>query len=576
MINKRNLGFLQRFWTIAKLYWCGNEKLGAIALLLILIALVLVSTQVRVIINTQQGNIVSALVAKDANRFWMITWKVFALSLILPTMWCTYHYIRKKLVIYWRRWLTNHFLDKYFRNRAFYELSHSQKEIDNPDQRIAEDINKFADGFVVFFFNMFNAGSQIIAFSTVLWVISPTLMIFLVIYAVSGTLLTIWLFGKKLVKLNFKQLKKEADFRFGLVRLRENAESVAFYRGEAQEFNQINHLFNQVFQNFNKLIFWQELIITIAGSFYYYIPGFLPALVIAPQILSGQLEIGKLAEAQGAFGTLSWEINVIIRTFKELVGFAAGIERLFEFYNFLQQPKKEIISSNIQYTTINTVEDKCLALQDLTLYTPNYQRTLLQNVSVKLQSGQGMLIMGASGCGKSSLLRAIAGLWNSGNGTIIRPKLEEILFLPQRPYMVLGNLRKQLVYPLVNDKISDQELHQVLQEVNLPNLVERFGGFNVEKDWGDVLSLGEQQRVAFARLLICKPKYVILDEATSALDIKNEENLYQHLLGTQTTFISVGHRPTLFKYHHLLLELLNDENWQFREVEDDNTLNEYR
>jgi putative ATP-binding cassette transporter len=257
MINKRNRGFLQRFWTIAKLYWFGNEKWGAIALLLTLIALILVSTQVKVFMNTQQGNILSALVAKDVNGFWMTTWKVFGVSLMLPTIWCAYQYIRKKLTLYWRRWLTNHFLGKYFRNRAFYELSQSQKEIDNPDQRIAEDINKFADGFLLLFFDMFNACSQIIAFSAVLWIISPTLMIFLVIYAGSSTLFTIWLFGKKLVKLNFEQLKKEADFRFGLVRLRENAESVAFYQGEAQEFNQVNHLFNQVFKNFNKLIFWQ-------------------------------------------------------------------------------------------------------------------------------------------------------------------------------------------------------------------------------------------------------------------------------------------------------------------------------
>ncbi|MFB2894157.1 SbmA/BacA-like family transporter [Aerosakkonemataceae cyanobacterium BLCC-F50] len=289
MINKRNRGFLQRFWTIAKLYWCGNEKWGAIALLLTLIALILVSTQVKVFMNTQQGNILSALVAKDVNGFWMTTWKVFGVSLMLPTIWCAYQYIRKKLTLYWRRWLTNHFLGKYFRNRAFYELSQSQKEIDNPDQRIAEDINKFADGFLLLFFDMFNACSQIIAFSAVLWIISPTLMIFLVIYAGSSTLFTIWLFGKKLVKLNFEQLKKEADFRFGLVRLRENAESVAFYQGEAQEFNQVNHLFNQVFKNFNKLIFWQEVIVNIAGSFFYYIPGFLPAVIIAPQIFSGEL-----------------------------------------------------------------------------------------------------------------------------------------------------------------------------------------------------------------------------------------------------------------------------------------------
>lgn len=565
-MNKLNYSFFYRFWTISKLYWYSDEKWGAISLLLTLITIILVSTNVKVLINTEQGNIISTLAAKNASLFWITTWKLFGLSFILVVIWAGYNYIRKKLTLYWRRWLTNHFLSKYFRNRAFYELSQSQREIDNPDQRIAEDINKFADGFLSFFFDMFSTCSQILAFSVVLWGISPTLMVILVIYAVSGTLVTGLLFGKKLVKLNFEQLKKEANFRFGLVRLRENAESVAFYRGEAQESNQIKYLFNQVFKNYNDILFWQELLLNAFVSLYKYIPWILPAIIVAPQIFSGELAIGKFAEAQGAFNSLFWEMYVIVRTFNELVGFAAGIERLSEFQTFLQQPNIRITNGSIEYTTINTLEDNCLALEDLTLYTPNYQRILLRGVSLKVQSGQGMLIMGASGCGKSSLLRAIAGLWNSGNGTIIRPKLEEILFLPQRPYMVLGNLRKQLVYPLVNDHISDQELHKVLQEVNLPNLVERFGGFDVEKDWSDVLSLGEQQRIAFARLLIYKPKYVILDEATSALDIKNEENLYQHLLDTQTTFISVGHRPTLFQYHYLILELLDSDKWQVREV----------
>ncbi|MDF5722016.1 MAG: ABC transporter ATP-binding protein/permease [Rhizonema sp. PD37] len=561
---KRTL--FHRFWAIAKLYWFGNEKWGALSLFLTIIAMILVATHINVLINNQKGNVLDALAAKDVNKLWVNIWKMLALYVISMVIWSGYNYLRKKLSLYWRKWLTSHFLDKYFRNRAFYELSQFSRKIDNPDQRISEDINKFADDYLVFFFDILYTCLQVIAFSTVLWDISPTLMVILLIYIGSGTIITTLLFGRKLLKLNFEQQKKEANFRFGLVRIRENAESIAFYRGETQELNQVMNLFNQVFINYNKLIFWQELLLNAFIKFYQYSPYIIPTIIIGPKILSGSLEIGKFAEAQGAFENLFTAMYVIIRRFPELVGFAAGVERLYEFYNFLQQPKRGIKSENIQPTTINTLEDSCLALQNLTLYTPNYQRILLQDVSVKLESGEGILIVGASGCGKSSLLRALAGLWNSGNGTIIRPKLEEILFLPQRPYMVLGTLRKQLVYPLVNDTIIDQEMHKVLQEVNLPYLVERFGGFDVEQDWANVLSLGEQQRIAFARLLICKPKYVILDEATSALDMKNEDNLYHHLLGMQTTFISVGHRPTLFKYHHLILELLEADNWQVRKV----------
>ena len=545
----------KKFWRIARLYWLGNEKWGAIALLFTLILFNLVAVHFDVIANTQQGYLVTNLEAKDGNQFWTTAQYLSGVYLILTINWALYNYARKQLTLYWRNWLTRDFLGKYFQNRTFYELSQSQKEIDNPDQRIAEDINKFADGFLSFFCDILHTCLQVTAFSVVLWRISPTLTMLLVIYVGSGTVITIGLFGKKLVKLNYKQQKKEGDFRFGLVRLLENAESVAFYRGEAQELSQLNHLFDRVFRNFQKIIIAQELYLNVFVQVYRNLPWILPAVIIAPQILAGDLEIGKFAEAQGAFNRLFWAMYVFVRTFHELVGFAASIERLAEFDDFLQKPKRGISRGSIQPATINTLEDRRFTIQDLTLYTPNYQRTLFKDISVKLPPGQGMLVKGMSGCGKSSLLRAIAGLWNSGTGTIIRPQLEEILFLPQRPYMVLGTLRDQLLYPQVNKRISDQELHQVLQRVNLPDLAERFDGFDAERDWADVFSLGEQQRVAFARILIAQPKYVILDEATSALDVKNEENLYRHLLDLGTTFISIGHRPTLVKYHHLTLEL---------------------
>ena len=561
-----NLILFKRFWKIARLYWLGSEKWGAIALLSTLILSILVSTNLNVIINTQQGNLLSALAAKEGNRFWTTAKYLFGLYLILTVNWGGYNYLRKKLVLYWRSWLTRDFLGKYFHNRAFYKLSQSQKEIDNPDQRIAEDINKFADGSIAFFFDMFYTCSQGIAFSAILWRISPTLTFILVIYVVSGTAIAIGLFGKKLVKLNYKQQEKEGDFRFGLVRLRENAESVAFYRGEAQELNQLNYLFERVFRNFNKIVIYQELYLEAFVRLYRSIPWILPAVIIAPKILAGDLEIGKFAEAQGAFNKLFWAMFVMIRRFDLLVDFVARIDRLAEFDDFLSKSTRGIPRRSIQPTTINTVEDEGLTIQNMTLYTPNYQRTLLQDLSVKLQTGQGMLIRGMSGCGKSSVLRTLAGLWDSGQGTIIRPPLEEILFLPQRPYMVLGTLRNQLLYPQVNNPISDQELHQVLQQVNLPDLAARFDGFDSERDWADVFSLGEQQRIAFARILIAKPKYVILDEATSALDVKNEENLYRNLLALGTTFISVGHRPTLVKYHHLILELSESEDWQLKRV----------
>lgn len=563
-MSKINGSLFKRFWKIARLYWSGDEKWGAIALLSALIAFNLIGTHFNVSANSLQGNLLSNLAAKDGGQFFQTAKYLFGVYLLLTINWASYNYIRKKLTLYWRRWLTENFLVKYFQNRAFYELSQSHKKIDNPDQRIAEDIQKFADGFLSFFFDMFHTVLQVVAFSAVLWNISHTLTAIMIIYVGSGTLITTGVFGRKLVKLNYDQQKKEANFRFGLVRLRENAESVAFYQGEAPEFKQLNHLFGRVYKNFNQILIYQELYLNAFVRLYENIPWILPAVIIAPQILNGNLEIGKFAEAQGAFNMLFGAMFVLVKTFHELVGFAAAIDRLGEFQDFLQQSDQAIRNRGLEFPAVNTLENGHFAVRDLTLYTPNYQRVLLQNFSVQLQPKQGLLVRGMSGCGKSSLLRAIAGLWYSGEGTIIRPKLDEILFLPQRPYMILGTLRHQLLYPKVDRPIGDRELEKVLQRVNLPDLAERFGGFDIQKDWHDVLSLGEQQRIAFARILICRPKYAILDESTSALDTENEEHLYRQLLEMGTTFISVGHRPTLLKYHHLILEFLSSKNWKIR------------
>ncbi|MBW4503080.1 MAG: ABC transporter ATP-binding protein/permease [Scytonema hyalinum WJT4-NPBG1] len=561
-MNRLNLKPLKQFWAIAKLYWLGGEKIGAFGLLL-LVGLVLLSyTNLSVVLNEQQGTLISALSQKNSQRFWQAVLTFLGILVVYVPLFAGYGYLGNKLGIFWRRWMTSYFLDKYLEkeNRGFYYLN-SNKEIDNPDQRICEDIKSFTQDALGFFLGIINAVLQIIAFSGVLWKIYQPLVLLIVVYVLLGISVVIIFFGKPLVRLNFEQLKKEANFRFGLLRIRENSESIAFYRGEVQELSYTKKLFNELFENLNHLIL-REFHLVLLTNPYQFLTYLLPAVILAPKVLAGDIEVGKVSESMGAFLNVFLALNFIVNRFNSWTGFVAGIDRLYTFKQYLEQRNKAKNTIQVYAPTINILEESCLAIKQLTLQTPNYSRTLVENLSLELPLRQGLLVMGASGCGKSSLLRAIAGLWNSGTGTIIRPNLSEMLFLPQRPYMILGTLRNQLIYPSTESQLEDEQLRRVLQQVGLPNLAERFGGLDVEQDWSDVLSLGEQQRVAFARLFITRPRYAILDEATSALDIKNEENLYQHLVETGTTYISVGHRPTLVKYHHFLLDLLENGRWK--------------
>jgi vitamin B12/bleomycin/antimicrobial peptide transport system ATP-binding/permease protein len=284
--------------------------------------------------------------------------------------------------------------------------------------------------------------------------------------------------------------------------------------------------------------------------------------------------VGKVSEAQGAFMRVFFSLNVVVARFSELTTFGAGIDRLYSFAEALNHVERELAKPSvdpaedapepIDHPTIAIETAASLALRDFTLQTPNYQRTLVENLSIDIPDQTGLLIVGPSGCGKSSLLRAIAGLWQSGSGTIHRPDLDDILFLPQKPYMILGTLRDQLLYPHTRQDIEETALQAALEKVNLADLAERFGGFDGVEEWGDVLSLGEQQRLTFARILLSKPDFAILDEATSALDLANEAKLYDHLRHTGTTFVSVGHRESLSKYHQNTLELGADHTWVLR------------
>jgi vitamin B12/bleomycin/antimicrobial peptide transport system ATP-binding/permease protein len=505
----------------------------------------LLSAGLLVLVSVFLGEVTSALAARQADRFseaLSIFLGVIVLGLPILSL---KTYLQAKLGLYWRRWLTDRFLQDYLADQRFYQLT-AYPQLDNPDQRIAEDIKTFTQQSLFFVVVAFDSTLQLLAFTGVLWSISKPLMIFLLLYAAIGTAVTTRVFGRALVGINTEQLKREADFRFSLVRVRENAEAIAAYQGERLESEQVWQRFLAAFDNFRHLIRWQ-LGLNFFQNGYQYITFLLPALILAPGILSGQQEVGVEAQASTAFRIMLLALALVIKQFEQLTAWAASVERL----DTLATSATPIPADA---PVIQTQEDDRIAVDHLTLYTPDYQTMLLQDLSFELAPGTSLLIKGQSGVGKSSLLRAIAGLWQTGSGTIIRPPLNQILFLPQRPYLPLGSLRDQLIYPQAATDLFDSKLLAVLEQVNLADLAVRWQLDDVE-DWSNVLSIGEQQRLVFARLFLAQPAYAILDEATSGLDLANEKQLYEQLQTMNMTYVSVGHRSHLNHYHQQVCSL---------------------
>ncbi|MBC1280387.1 ABC transporter ATP-binding protein/permease [Nostoc sp. UCD121] len=529
-----------------------------ILLILLIIALVAVTTFNSFIYRYLIDVIIQE---KDYSKF-TYNISIYAVGLVSITLLVGFtKFVRKQIAVDWYQWLNNHILNKYLNKRAYYKINF-KADIDNPDQRLSQEIEPITSSALSFSATLLEKILEMITFLIVVWTISQQIAVALLIYTIIGNLIAAYL-NQGLIKINQAELESKADYAYALTHIRNHAESIAFFQGEEQELNIIQRRFINLIKDIKQKIDWERSK-EIFNRGYRGAIEFITLIVLSPLYIKGEIDFGQVGQAIAACYMFAGALEELIREFGVSGRFSSYVERLSEFSDALEAVTKQ--PENV--STIKTIEENHLAFENVTLQTPNYEQVIVEDLSLNVQPGEGLLIVGPSGRGKSSLLRAIAGLWNAGTGRLVRPPLKEVLFLPQRPYIILGTLREQLLYPNTNRQMTDAELKDVLQQVNLQNLLSRVEGFDTEVPWENILSLGEQQRLAFARLLVTHPNFTILDEATSALDLTNEGSLYQQLQDTKTTFISVGHRESLFNYHQWVLELAQDSSWQLVSVQD--------
>jgi putative ATP-binding cassette transporter len=553
-MDKFDRVFWKRWWSLAKPYWVSEQRRQALVLLGVLVVLTLFSIGIGAELSFLWRNVTNSLAARDYVAFRKNIVFIVGVFIVFIPVSAFYPWFSNRLLILWREWMTHRFIALEFANRAYYRIGQKGR-IDNPDQRISEDIRDFtggALGYVDIFATSIVNGA---VFFVILWTISPLLALISVAYSGIGTVISVKV-GRPLIPINFDQQRYEADFRFALVHVRDNSESIAMYGGEQQEAKQLFARFASVFRNYNLLILWQRRLAYVTSTYGNAIT-LLPYLALASAYFAHKIEMGQFFQAAGAFGTVKDSLSVIVDFLQGFTGYAAVANRLATF----SEECEAVAIAPTGGERIETVEADRLALDSVTLRTPDERQTLMRDLSFEVERGRGLLLRGPSGAGKTSILRAIAGLWDSGRGRIERPELSQMMFLPQKPYMVLGTLRDQLCYPraAVSD---DDELRRVLTAVNLGDLAQRAGGFDIESDWTDMLSPGEQQRLSFARLMLNRPRYALLDEATGALDRANEAGLYQLLRSMKITFISVSHNESVAEYHQQFIELERDGSWK--------------
>ena len=552
-------------WRLLKPYWISEDKWKARGLLAAVVLLALGMVYLNVLFNEWNRVFYNALESKDFAVFKAQLWRFSYLAFIYIGVAIYKVYLTQALEIRWRGWMTRQYMDGWMARQAYYRIEQTSGA-DNPDQRIAEDLKFLTNGSLTLSLGLLSSVVTLVSFVGILWSVSgplafmlggrdwvvPGYMVwFALAYAGIGSLLVARI-GKPLVQQNFMQQRFEADFRFGLIRIRENAESVALYRGEPQEQAQLDNRFERIRENW-----WQIMRTTkrlnVASTFYAQFAIIFPFLVGAPRYFSGAITLGGLMQISSAFGQVQSALSWFIDAFTSLAEWKASVNRLSGFHAAVDAAAHA--QSGIRVERNGAQE---LTLEALTLRLPS-GLALTQPLSAGIAAGQRILVAGPSGCGKSTLFRAIAGIWPYGEGGIDIPADATMLFLPQRSYLPIGSLRAAVSYPLAAGTYADADIARYFDLCRLPHLVAQLDD---EDNWSQRLSPGEQQRLAFVRVLLIRPGMVFLDESTSAMDGETEAALYALLRDELpgSTIVSIAHRETVAQYHDLRWQFVVDGN----------------
>ncbi len=560
--------FIEAFRRLAIPYWKSEDKWRAFALLAVIVAFNLGMVYFLVEINHWYNQFYNVLQTFNKAAFIpaILRFCLLAGAYILLAVYMLY--LSQMLQIRWRNWLTDKYLKEWLNHKAYYRINFDGAATDNPDQRISEDINSYISQTINLGTSLLSSVVSLFSFLGILWGLSGSLPIPLgahsfkipgymvwasLVYAVLGTWLTIRV-GYPLVRLNFDQQRYEADFRFSMVRVRENSESIALYGVEGQEQTHLMGRFKSLLENFWKIMKRQKRLSWVTNS-YSQAAVIFPLLMAAPRFFSHQMDLGGLMQTADAFGQVQGSFSFLVSSYATIASWHAVINRLIGFSRTMDR----LESTELRPAT------KCLCTPDRAIRIESFNvalpdgRLVVRDLELDIQAGAHLLITGPSGCGKSTLIRAMAGIWPFCEGTALLPESCKIMFLPQKPYLPLGTLSNALCYPHANG-YRQEDFERVLEQCGLAHLIQKL---DKDKDWAHVLSIGEQQRLAFSRILLVKPDFVFLDEATASVDEKAEAELYKELQENLpcSAVISVGHRATLVAWHSETLTFGGNANW---------------